>query len=144
MTISDRMLERSGLTMEFIQTGLDDSNFRSILEGMQLIYKGKSVLYGNYIETHGSNPTPFALMEHFADLKRKYIRAEHFMKRTLSGEKIDILELLDTYSDMAVYAAIGVQLIFHLEEKDGHALATDGALGGKSPSEGGSNICDPK
>ena len=113
-----RMVSRAGLTHELVDKGSDDNEFHQILQGMKLIRKGKEVLYGNYIETHGSDPTNFALMEHFADLKRKYVRAEHFMKLTMSGGDIDINELFDTYSDMAVYAAMGIQLIEHLIERD--------------------------
>ncbi len=117
MEIIDLMIERSGLTSEIIDKGAPDPRFSKILSGMTHIHKGKEVLYGSYLETHGDDPELFALMEHFADLKRKYIRAEHFMKKRMEGQDIELEELFDTYSDMAVYAAMGIDLIYYIMEQ---------------------------
>lgn len=117
MRTVDYMLERANLTPAIISLGSSDKRFDVILEGMMLIHKGKEVLYGSYLETHGDDPELFALMEHFADLKRKHVRAEHYMKRRMEGFDIPLEELFDTYSDMAVYAAMGVDLIHYLMEK---------------------------
>lgn len=124
MTLIDVLLERAGVNSELISAGMDDPIFEDILEAMKLIHKGKEALYGQYVYTHGNDPTMFALMEHFADLKRKYIRSEQFMKQRMSGVNIDMAELLDTYSDMAVYAAMGVQLVHHLIKRDSRERAS--------------------
>lgn len=114
----DRLIKRAGLTIDMVEKGKRDHYFEEILDGLEMVHRGKEVLYGRYLEIHGSDPQMFALMEHFADLKRKYVRAEHFMKHSMEGVEIDILELYDTYTDMAVYAAMGVQLIEHLMERE--------------------------
>lgn len=111
------LISRAGLSKEMIEKGRDDLRFINVMQAMEQIHKGKEVLYGNYLETHGRDPELFALMEHFADLKRKYIRAETFIKKRADGDDIPLLELLDTYMDMSVYAAMGVDLIRHLMER---------------------------
>ena len=117
--IRDKMLGRAGLGYEWVEEfGKPDPDFYEILKGMSLIHRGKEVLYGEYMQTHGGDPTKFALMEHFADVKRKYVRAENFLKMTLNDKEIDIWELFDTYCDMAVYAAMGVQLVLHITERE--------------------------
>lgn len=122
---SQLMIERAGLSHKIIDQGKEDENFLSILHGMALIHKGKEVLYGNYMKTHGNDPENFALMEHYADIKRKWIRADNFMRKRMSGdESIDLMELLDTYSDIAVYAAMGAQLILHLAHRHVHGEQT--------------------
>ncbi len=117
MDVTCLMIERAGLTTEIIMKGTEDPRLEKVLHAMGVIHKGKEVLYGSYLETHGDDPELFALMEHFADLKRKYIRAEHFMKKRMEGQDIELEELFDTYSDMAVYAAMGIDLIYHIMEK---------------------------
>lgn len=131
------MFRRSGLTASLYEKGGSDKSFEEVLQGMKIVHQGKEVLYGHYVETHGSDPKMFALMEHFADIKRKFVRAEHFMKKSLDGEDFDILELFDTYSDIAVYGAMGVQLIAHLIERDGNerTRSDDPTPGGKQTGE---------
>lgn len=119
MNIGDKMVVRAGLTSHTIGLGSDDPGFTDILGGMSYVHQGKEVLYGKYLETHGSDPEMFALMEHFADIKRKFVRAEQFMKKRMDGKDISIDELFDTYSDLAIYGALGVQLVQHLIERGG-------------------------
>lgn len=114
----DTLIERAGLTQDLINMGSADEGFKDIVQAMLAIHKGKEVLYGNYMETHGSDPKYFALMEHYADVKRKFVRADNYLKKALAGADIDIMELLDTYCDIAVYGAIGVQLVLHLKERE--------------------------
>lgn len=112
------LIERAGLTQETISKGSFDAEFETILGALIDIHRGKEVLYGNYIKTHGSEPETFSIVQHFCDMKRKYIRAENFVK--IKSEKefdIDLVELIDTYSDLAVYAAMGVQLLIHLKQR---------------------------
>ncbi len=118
------MRDRAGVTSMLAQASPPSEDFVAILEGMKDIHRAKTILYGNYIKTHGSDPQLFALMEHFSDIKRKYVRAEHFMKLVMSGKDMSTDELFDTYSDLAVYAAMGVQLLIHLGERDQNEQAS--------------------
>lgn len=117
MDMRAKLLERAGLTEEMVSRGKVDYAFEEILEAMREIHRGKEVLYGNYMETHGDEGETFSLIQHFCDTKRKYVRAENFVKQQADGGNISLDELLDTYCDLAVYSIIGVQLIFHLLEK---------------------------
>lgn len=112
------LLKRAGITHELLNAGKSDDLFAEILSAMKAIHRGKEALYGNYMETHGNDPTNFALMEHFCDIKRKFVRADGFIKKRMEGNNIDLKEMLDTYSDIAVYGAIGVQLVIHLMERE--------------------------
>jgi hypothetical protein len=112
------LLERAGLAQEIVDRGQTDQDFNEILDALREIHKGKQVLYGNYLTTHGSDPLKFCLMEHYCDIKRKFVRAENFLKKVMDGQDIPMPELLDTYSDIAVYGALGVQLLFHLMERE--------------------------
>jgi len=112
------LIQRAGLTEAILQISKKNPKFKEILETMEIIYNGKQVLYGDYLETHGSDPTNLAIAEHYCDIKRKYVRADSAVKKILSGENIDIDELTDTYLDLAVYGAIGVMLIDHLKERN--------------------------
>lgn len=119
------LLNRAGITPELLEAGEVDQQFEFILEALGTIHRGKEALYGNYLETHGDEPTNFALVQHFCDLKRKYVRAETFVKKRLDGQHISLEEMLDTYADLAVYGAMGVQLVLHLINR-GTDADTDG------------------
>jgi len=108
--LAKMLTDRAGLSTEMIQRGVPDEQFENICNALKQIHRGKEVLYGNYLETHGGDPTNFALMEHFADFKRKYVRAEIYIKKRLEGDVHDLSQLLDTYSDAAVYALMGIQM----------------------------------
>lgn len=109
------LLKRAGLSPEHIAKGRDDAEFRAILEALAAIRRGKEVLYGDYMQTHGESPT--ALVEHYCDVKRKFVRAQGFVAKRLEGDKIDLHELLDTYSDLAVYSVLGIKLLRHMIAK---------------------------
>ena len=111
------LIERAGLSQELIDKGTPDEIFEGILDALKSIHTGKGVLYGSYLETHGSEPANFCLIQHFCDTKRKYVRAENFVKQRADGVEHDINELLDTYSDLAIYAIMGIQLINHLQQR---------------------------
>ena len=113
----DYLISRAGLSKEMVALGKGDQQFSEILAALEAIHKGKQALYGNYLETHGADPLKFCLMEHYGDIKRKFVRSENFMKKLMDGKDIPLSELLDTYSDIAVYGALGVQLILHLMER---------------------------
>ena len=110
------LLARAGITPELIAAGAEDVPFDQIMDALMDIHKGKSALYGNYMETHGAKDDPelFCLMEHYCDIRREWLRAENFIKKSAAGEDIALEELLDTFSDMAVYSALGIQLVFKL------------------------------
>lgn len=111
------LVGRAGLTKQDVAMGKPDEVFENILEALVQIHRGKEVLYGNYMETHGSEPENFCLIQHFCDLKRKYVRAENFVKLKAEGKPLDLNQLVDTYSDLAVYAAMGIQLTYHLMDE---------------------------
>lgn len=116
--IQDVMVQRAGLDYEMVDRGVDDPDFEAILDGMKLVHQGKEVLYGSYIKTHGDDPKLMALIQHFCDLKRKYVRAETFINKMANGENFPLEELLDTYGDLAVYGAMGIQMIWHLQKRE--------------------------
>lgn len=111
----DLLVKRAGLTADVLAKGETDAEFGAILGALAAIRSGKEVLYGDYIVTHGSSPT--ALIEHYCDVKRKFVRAQGFMERRMRGEQIALEELVDTYSDLAVYSALGIKLLLHLMAK---------------------------
>lgn len=112
------LIGRAGLSEELVKTGEVDSGFNAIMDQLMEVHRGKSVLYGNYLKTHGNEPINYSLMQHFLDMKRKYIRAENYVKSCMDDKPIDPLELVDTYADMAVYAALGVQLLQYFIERE--------------------------
>ena len=117
MTLRQKLLDRAGITEELLEQGDDDADFHEILEALGAIHIGKSVLYGDYMETHGSDPELFCLIMHFCDLRRKFLRAENFIHMRADGKNISKTELLDTYTDIAVYGMLGVQLLEHLAKR---------------------------
>lgn len=144
MDIKQMLLSRSGLTEQLINAGKPDEAFSRICSALEDIHKGKEVLYGEYLITHGSDPTLFALIEHFCDIKRKYVRAEHFVKGVSAGVQFDLHELLDTYCDTAVYAIMGIQLVLHLKQRDEanvHTIENERSDAGKPRGEWSDN-CD--
>lgn len=143
MNIADLMIERAGLSSKILSHSVSDPQFDLILQGIRQIHNGKEVLYGQYIKTHGEDPKLFALMEHFADIKRKFIRAETFLKKSMSGHDIDLVELFDTYVDIAVYGALGVQLLSHLMRKQNESARSPNQLDQRKPDGTGfSNTLD--
>lgn len=95
-----------------------DIKFFSLALALGEIHSAKGKLYGNYIETHGSEPELMSLTQHFCDIKRKFVRAENYIRLRNEGDKIPLDDLLDTYSDLAVYGIMGLELIFHILERD--------------------------
>ncbi len=118
MDIKQKLIEKSGLTQKEIDSGTNDEDIRIIMDALLEIRQGKEFLHGNYVNTHGQDDYKYALMQHFMDTKRKYLRADHFIKKLISeGEDPDIELLYDTYADLALYAILGVQLVKHLEQR---------------------------
>lgn len=118
------ILQRSGLSDEMVMKGKSDMQFDAILQALSDVHKGKEVLYGSYLETHGEDPKIFSLVTHYADIKRKFVRVENIIKAMSKDKDISIDELLDTYADMAVYAVMGIQLINHHKEVEEKQNAT--------------------
>lgn len=113
------LIERAGLTNDIMAKAKINSDFEAITDVLKDIHAGKSVLYGDYMKTHGADSENWGIIQHFLDLKRKYVRAENFVDRKVNGEDIELEEMLDTYSDMAVYSIMGVQIIFkYIKERD--------------------------
>lgn len=116
--LRDELIARAGIDSRTIDMGRPDDMFNSILDALRDIHRGKEVLYGDYLKTHGSEPDQFFLTQHFCDLKRKYVRADNFIKRYIEDKNsISLDQLLDTYSDLAVYAIMGIQCINHVMER---------------------------
>lgn len=115
--IKSLLLRRAGLTVDEVSKGKSDPSFENLMNVLSDIHRGKEVLYGSYLETHGSEPENFCLVSHFCDMKRKYVRAENIVKIKSEGGDVGLIELLDTYSDLAVYAVMGVQMIIHLQQR---------------------------
>ena len=112
-----KLIARAGLSTDDVKRGMGNEHFNTIISALSDIHAGKQVLYGDYIKNNGSDAPIFCLMSHFFDIKRKYIRSENFIKDAAAGKKHNINSLIDTYSDMAVYAILGIQLIVHLDKR---------------------------
>ena len=108
------IIDRAGLSQAEVAAGKADPDFEAIVDALVDVHRGKEVLYGNYMETHGSEPENFCLIQHFCDTKRKYVRAENFVKLKADNKSVELVQLLDTYADMAVYSIMGVQMVMHL------------------------------
>lgn len=120
MIDKDILLKRAGIPEKTLHNSYSpDPDFTMIMDALKRIHTFKGELYGDYQETHGNQPAMMALIEHHCDMKRKAIRAQNFISKMASGDPVDLDDLLDTYSDLAVYAAMGVQLIFHLKDREG-------------------------
>lgn len=96
----------------------ETSQFNYMLEAIKRIHHVKALGYGDYIKTHGDESKELFATQHFCDIKRKYVRAKNFIERMTRGETVDFHDLLDTYSDLAVYAVMGLQMAFHVIEKE--------------------------
>ena len=115
MNIKELIIKRSELLPKDIADGKDDLLFDEILRAMRDVHRGKENIYGNYLETHDDEEIATRLLQHFFDVKRKYIRASNFLaKNPMNLDKIDCTQLLDTYMDLAIYSVMGVQLLLHL------------------------------
>lgn len=117
--LCNKLIKKSGLTTDQIYKQSVDFQFGAILHTLQKIHTGKAVLYGDYIKTHGNQNDLLCLMQLFADMKRKWLRFENWIdiatdenQQTLSQD-----ELLDTFSDLAVYSVMAIQMLDYLEKK---------------------------
>lgn len=118
--IRDNLIKFSGMSTEEINQASkvkQDQDFEMIIETLKEIHRAKGVLYGNYIETHGCDPELLALTEHYADVKRKFVRADNYMKQRHNGKDLSPTLLIDTYMDMAVYSILGIQLAMEKAER---------------------------
>lgn len=118
------LLTRASVSDSSPQASTDEQHqFRMFADAMTQIHGAKAIHYGDYIKTHGSDTPQIFATEHYCDIKRKYVRAKTFVERMTRGEAVDFTDLLDTYSDLAVYAIMGLQMAFHCREKmDGVTL----------------------
>lgn len=113
--IINALVARASLTDAIVAKGKSDPDFDSILQGLSAIHKGKEVGYGSYKKANESVPVDFRIIFHYADMRRKFIRLENLaMQATKKDGGVDFFDLLDTYSDLAVYAAMGLQMIFDI------------------------------
>lgn len=118
MSVQFLLLKRAGLSEADVAAGRTDNLFNDIADILKDIHKGKEVLYGDYLITHGSDSDKLFLLQHFCDLKRKYVRYENYSKRVLENKDVDIYELLDTLSDLAVYSIMGLQMVDELLKRE--------------------------
>lgn len=117
--IVETLVHQADLSREVLDCATNDHEFLKVLHGLEQIHNGKGVLYGNYLETHGQGNELLCLTEHFCDMKRKYIRADHYIKQRFNDNNLPLTELLKSYSDLAVYAMLGLQLVFKKMEESG-------------------------
>ena len=113
------ILSKSGVTDSSPQVSHSEEHHQYAVfsDVLVKIHGAKAVQYGDYLKTHGDETSQLFAMQHFCDIKRKYVRAKVFMERMARGEDVNFEELLDTYSDLAVYAIMGLQMAFHCMEK---------------------------
>lgn len=116
--IVQELVKRAGLDWETIEKGNDDALFDNIIEAFKHIHRGKGFLYGDYLKGIDEKPELRALLGNFLDLERKFVRANNIINLLADGQKIELEQLLDTYSDLGVYAAMSVGLVFHLIKKN--------------------------
>jgi len=113
------ILSKSGVTDSSPQVSHSEEHHQYAVfsDVLVKIHGAKAVQYGDYLKTHGDETSQLFAMQHFCDIKRKYVRAKVFMERMARGEDVNFEDLLDTYSDLAVYAIMGLQMAFHCMEK---------------------------
>lgn len=118
MMLDEELETRAGVYPDSPKADTDETQqFNMLVSCLMNIYSAKAVHYGSYIKTHGDDSPQLFAVEHFCDIKRKYVRAKTFIERMTRGELVDFTDLLDTYSDLAVYAVMGLQMVFHCREK---------------------------
>ena len=112
MKLREQLIAMASITADDISAGEADIVFDEILVTLRDIHRGKGVLYGDYIKTHGSAKLTMAAIQHFCDIKRKFVRAENIVNDLSEiRDETRIRALLDTYCDMAVYAIMGIHLV---------------------------------
>lgn len=111
--------QRAGVHEDAQEASTEEcAEFNSLADTLCRIHAVKANHYGDYLKTHGDETKELFAVQHFCDIKRKYVRAKNFIERMTRGESVDFHDLLDTYSDLAVYAVMGLQMAFHCIEKD--------------------------
>lgn len=117
----EELMRRASVVPEAPEAETDEQQqFRALANALVSIHGAKAVHYGDYLKTHGDESVQLFAVQHFCDIKRKYVRAKTFIERMTRGEKIDFTDLLDTYSDLAVYAIMGLQMAFHCRDKSAY------------------------
>lgn len=115
---TDELKVRAGVHPDALESDSEEVfEFNSFANAMCSIHAAKAIHYGDYLKTHGDESVELFAVQHFCDIKRKYVRAKTFIERMTRGESVDFTDLLDTYSDLAVYAVMGLQMAFHCREK---------------------------
>lgn len=105
------LLERAGVSMDRLPFELPESKFKDILKVLEEIQHVKAQQYGDYIKQQKDVTARLALFDHFVNIRRKFKRAEHTIERIVDREA-NPDDLLDTYSDLAVYAVLGIMLAY--------------------------------
>lgn len=112
--------QRAGVHEDAQEASTEEcAEFNSLADTLCRIHAVKAIHYGDYLKTHGDETKELFATQHFCDIKRKYVRAKTFIERMTRGETVDFHDLLDTYSDLAVYAVMGLQMAFSVIEKEG-------------------------
>lgn len=126
MDVEELIYKHSGLPDSLLN---DDSRIEpqgkmgQILGALYHVHRGKGVLYGNFINNKKNSPELLAIIEHYCDIKRKWVRINNIIHKLSNfgpqnpveeiSESDLKLALFETYTDLAVYSAMGLELIHH-------------------------------
>lgn len=113
-----RIISLSALSDHEIEYGHDDPKFRELLDTLEKIHRGKSFLYGNYLDQMDTSNPQLAMIKHFCDAERKWKRIEIFIKRLAKGEQNDLGMHIESLADLAVYCIMGLQLLERITDED--------------------------
>lgn len=97
--------------LESTQTPFHDEDFELLLLTVLNIQGAKRNQYGDYIEAREKSED-IAIFENFVDIKRKYVRLSIAVTKEYSFK-----DLCEGYLDLAVYGLLGLQLLFHIQER---------------------------
>lgn len=88
------------------------SPFGRVMLALADVKQAKELEYGDYVAKQKLvKPLRMAMFDHFVNIRRKFVRAEHIVNRIVDRET-GTDDLIDTYADMAVYCILGIQLAY--------------------------------
>lgn len=93
-----------------------DTDMACLIEALYDVYLDKSRQYGDYVDEQIKDPE-FAVIDHFVNIRRKFIRARNQVSECLKNPSLNRAVLVDTYADMAVYSMLGVILAYRLGDE---------------------------
>jgi hypothetical protein len=109
--LRDRLLSLAGVDIKAARsvgspgtsTAEAIAQFGEALVAAEVIFAAKTAQYGLFTDHRDADPS-MGFFEQFTDLSRKYTRLRQFARARIAGEPRPFKEVVDTCSDLAVYA----------------------------------------